>query len=103
MHCFGSIIFTHGTHFNIQLRGGNRKGQLGDGQLTSSCVPKVIPQLRHRPVVAIACGENHSMVLTIGGSVYTWGGTRKNFLVCNIHETRMSLISLHYEYNPVIP
>ena len=58
---------------NVLVWGANRKGQLGNGQLTSICNPEKIPQLRHRPVIAIACGENHSMCLTIGGSIYTWG------------------------------
>ena len=62
-------------YFLFFPRGGNRKGQLGDGQLTSSCVPQSILQLRHRPVISIACGESHSMVLTVGGSVYAWGET----------------------------
>lgn len=53
--------------------GGNRKGQLGDGQLTSCFTPRVVAQLKHRPVVSVACGENHSMVLTVGGNVYSWG------------------------------
>lgn len=53
--------------------GGNRWGQLGDGQLTSSTKALVPLQLRHRPVVSITCGENHSMVMTIGGNVYSWG------------------------------
>jgi alpha-tubulin suppressor-like RCC1 family protein len=58
---------------DVYTWGGNRKGQLGDGQLTSCFTPKVVPQLKHRPVVAIACGEGHSMVMTIGGNVYAWG------------------------------
>lgn len=58
---------------NVLTWGANRKGQLGDGQLTSCHTPKVIPSLRHRPVISIACGENHSMVMTIGGNVYSWG------------------------------
>lgn len=53
--------------------GGNRKGQLGDGQLTSSTTPVIPIQLRHRPIIAIACGENHTLVMTIGGNVYSWG------------------------------
>lgn len=53
--------------------GGNRKGQLGDGQLTSSNVPLLPLQLRHRPVVAVTAGENHCLALTIGGNVYSWG------------------------------
>ena len=58
---------------NVIAWGGNRKGQLGDGQFTSSCEAKVILQLRHRPVVLITCGEEHSLALTSGGNVYSWG------------------------------
>jgi alpha-tubulin suppressor-like RCC1 family protein len=53
--------------------GGNRKGQLGDGQLTSSTNPIYPLQLKHRPVVSIACGESHSIVITSGGNAFSWG------------------------------
>jgi alpha-tubulin suppressor-like RCC1 family protein len=53
--------------------GGNRWGQLGDGQLTSSTSMIIPMQLHHRPVVSITCGENHSLVMTSGGNVYAWG------------------------------
>lgn len=58
---------------NVISWGGNRKGQLGDGQVNSSTVPLVLSLLRHRPVISIACGESHSMALTIGGNIYSWG------------------------------
>ena len=53
--------------------GGNRKGQLGDGQLTSSCTPQLLHQLKHRPVTVVSCGESHTLALTVGGNVYAWG------------------------------
>jgi alpha-tubulin suppressor-like RCC1 family protein len=56
--------------------GGNRKGQLGDGQFTSRCEPSPNVQLRHRPVISVFCGENHTLVLTSGGCVYSWGDNR---------------------------
>lgn len=58
---------------HVMTWGANRKGQLGDGQLTSCCIPKVVGQLLHRPVVAIASGESHCLALTIGGNVFAWG------------------------------
>eukprot|EP01038_Epipyxis_sp_PR26KG_P010000 gene10000-13455_t len=58
---------------NIFTFGGNRKGQLGDGQLTSTTSPIQLLSLRHRPVISVTCGENHTMVLTAGGNVYSWG------------------------------
>jgi alpha-tubulin suppressor-like RCC1 family protein len=58
---------------NVISWGGNRKGQLGDGQMTSSTIPLTLSMLRHRPVISLACGESHSMALTIGGSIFVWG------------------------------
>ena len=58
---------------NVLSFGGNRRGQLGDGQLTSSPVPRVSSHLRHRPVVSISAGANHCMALTVSGNLYVWG------------------------------
>ena len=58
---------------NVITWGGNRKGQLGDGLFTSCCEPKVVKELRHRPVIQVTCGEEHSLALTSGGNVYSWG------------------------------
>jgi alpha-tubulin suppressor-like RCC1 family protein len=57
----------------VVVWGGNRWGQLGDGQLTSSTKLLSPIQLRHRPVISVTCGENHSLVMTTGGNVYSWG------------------------------
>lgn len=64
------------TDGSVITWGANRKGQLGNGQFTSSCVPEVIKLLRHRPVISIACGESHTLALTIGGNIYAWGDNR---------------------------
>lgn len=53
--------------------GGNSKHQLGDGDITSSCVPRSLKELRHRPIVSISCGSNHTLVSTISGYIYSWG------------------------------
>lgn len=58
---------------NVLSWGANRFGQLGDGQLTSSHTPILIPQLKHRPVISICCGDSHSLALTVGGNLYSWG------------------------------
>ena len=68
---------THGIALTRSGRvvtwGGNRWGQLGDGQLTSTTKLTFPLQLRHRPVVSVTCGENHNLVMTIGGNVFAWG------------------------------
>ena len=61
------------TNGDVVTWGANRKGQLGNGQFTSSCVPAPIKLLRHRPVISIACGEAHTLAVTIGGNVFAWG------------------------------
>mmetsp|Transcript_6189 Transcript_6189/g.9333 ORF Transcript_6189/g.9333 Transcript_6189/m.9333 type:complete len:1082 (-) Transcript_6189:109-3354(-) len=81
------IALTSAGH--VLAWGGNRVGQLGDGQFTSSSEPKPISELRHRPITGIVCGHSHSIALTVGGDVYSWGensqgqlglGDRKNRL-----------------------
>ena len=53
--------------------GGNRKGQLGDGQLTSSNTPLKLKELRHRPIIKVVCGEAHTLAVTVTGNLYAWG------------------------------
>ena len=76
--CCGSAhsIFLSRTG-EVYSCGANAKGQLGDGQLTSSALPKLVPGLQNRPIVKIACGAEHTLICTVGGSVYAWG--------CNTH------------------
>jgi len=64
---------------NILSWGGNRKGQLGNGTFTSDTVPRIIESLQHRPVVGLACGESHTLVITVTGNVYAWGNNRYTF------------------------
>jgi alpha-tubulin suppressor-like RCC1 family protein len=68
---------THGIGLTktgkVAVWGGNRWGQLGDGQLTSSTKLLYPLQLRHRPVISVVCGENHCLAMTVGGNVYSWG------------------------------
>ncbi|KAM4627528.1 putative E3 ubiquitin-protein ligase HERC4 [Polymixia lowei] len=55
-------------------------GAGGDGQLglcnnrPSKCqIPSIVPVPLPLPVVQVACGTSHSLVLTITGEVYSWG------------------------------
>ena len=51
--------------------GQNSKGQLGNGTITGSWVPAVIPGLAD--VVAVAAGHSHSLALDGSGRVWSWG------------------------------
>ncbi|KAM9493367.1 retinitis pigmentosa GTPase regulator b [Clarias gariepinus] len=52
-------------------------GQLGHGTFTfESSVPRVVEHFRKGRVKHIACGENHSAVLTESGFLYTFGDGR---------------------------
>mmetsp|Transcript_26130 Transcript_26130/g.85925 ORF Transcript_26130/g.85925 Transcript_26130/m.85925 type:complete len:650 (+) Transcript_26130:198-2147(+) len=53
--------------------GCNRYGQLGQGDRTSSAIPRMLPSMNHRHVHLMACGAAHIVVLTTSRDVYTWG------------------------------
>ena len=95
--------------------GGNKKGQLGDGQLTSSNVPLRLKQLKHRPIINIQCGENHTLAVTITGNLYVWGdntcgqlglGDETNRLrpelVRSLRSSRVSKISAGKSHSAII-
>jgi alpha-tubulin suppressor-like RCC1 family protein len=52
--------------------GGNASGELGDGSRVQHPTPAEVVGLP-APVVAIASGSNHSLVVTTQGTVYSWG------------------------------
>lgn len=45
----------------------------GQGDSSSSDIPRLIPTLAPLGIVQIACGENHSAALAASGQVFTWG------------------------------
>jgi len=69
--------------------GANRRGQLGDGFLNSCASPQILPQLRHRPVIEISCGEAHTLARTVGGNVYCWGDNAQGQLGLQDTKTRL--------------
>ncbi|XP_034107035.1 probable E3 ubiquitin-protein ligase HERC4 isoform X1 [Drosophila albomicans] len=56
--------------------GGNELGQLGHANNQANELPKIVRALLSKTVVQVACGKNHSMALTSGGEVYTWGSNQ---------------------------
>ena len=93
----GVVQVSAGAHHCVALArsggvyswGANRRGQLGDGFLNSCPTPQILPQLRHRPVIEISCGEAHTLARTVGGNVYCWGDNAQGQL--GLQDTRTRL------------
>lgn len=60
--------------------GGNTHGQLGHGDTLNRFVPVPVSALWALPVVQIAAGEAHSLALTAGGCVFSFGRNRSGQL-----------------------
>jgi hypothetical protein len=77
------IDFANGLHHCIARNssgkvycwGGNQEGYLGNGSQDYSYHKPMLNQyLNNEFVIDISCGAFHSLVLTICGEVYAWGG-----------------------------
>ena len=53
--------------------GKNTFGQLGVCDTTDRWYPTLVKALRHQKAKAMACGEDHTVVLTSEGGVFTFG------------------------------
>lgn len=53
--------------------GRNEKGQLGHGDTKRIEAPKLVEALGDQVVVGAACGRNHTLALTEGGTAYSFG------------------------------
>ena len=70
---YHSMVLTDGG--DVLTFGYGLRGQLGHGDEGSKPIPRVIESLRGvRVVMAIAAGAYHSMVVTDGGAVLSFGG-----------------------------
>lgn len=49
------------------------EGQLGIGSSDDQLLPRLVPSLSQRKVVQVACGYDHTAVLTDAGALYTFG------------------------------
>ncbi|XP_055967110.1 probable E3 ubiquitin-protein ligase HERC6 [Sorex fumeus] len=56
--------------------GSGSERQLGIGEdtaSTSSDIPRLIQSLRGRKIIQVSCGDHHSLALTEGGQLFSWG------------------------------
>nr|XP_033805364.1 X-linked retinitis pigmentosa GTPase regulator [Geotrypetes seraphini] len=65
------------TESDVYTFGLGQFGQLGHGTFTFEvAVPRPVEQLRKQKIQYIACGENHTAVITGNGLLYTFGDGR---------------------------
>ena len=78
------------------MTGNNSYGQLGLGGVNNTVnQPAYLQSLQGIPVMQIACGAFHSMVLTVSGNIFSFG---KNELVFKFSITVMCIISVYVYY-----
>ncbi|KAG0575477.1 hypothetical protein KC19_5G006600 [Ceratodon purpureus] len=53
--------------------GQGSNGALGHGNLDSCSTPSIVKSLWSLGITQVACGEYHSVALTVDGQIFTWG------------------------------
>jgi alpha-tubulin suppressor-like RCC1 family protein len=76
-HILAAVATSSGSH-ELWTWGTNTYGQLGNGSVTATPLPKKATwtPLAGEEIIALTAGERHSMMLTLQGAtrrVYTWG------------------------------
>lgn len=95
-HAHILIVTEDGALFSY---GSNKHGQLGHGHECTEhvTVPTIVHALRNLRIAFSAAGSHHSLVLTQGGSVLTWGGytyrTTPIFVDGKLESTKVRYIS----------
>ncbi|KAH9849864.1 hypothetical protein C2E23DRAFT_341162 [Lenzites betulinus] len=69
-----TVIVTDEARANLRVCGFGSGGRLGSGQHTQYS-PTPLPGF-NQTVKSVACGQDHTLILTKSGEVYTWGLNR---------------------------
>lgn len=86
-----AMVLTEGNE--VYSWGNNAYGQLGHGNRDAEKLPKRIDFLLEHEIKTIACGSNHSMVVTADGQLLVWG---------NGANGRLGLGSIDVQLQPVV-
>ena len=62
-----------GSDGTVYSWGYGGDGQLGHGDFQIQTMPTVVKAMQGEGVIDVSCGEKHSLALTSGGDVYSWG------------------------------
>ncbi|EKX48320.1 hypothetical protein GUITHDRAFT_162457 [Guillardia theta CCMP2712] len=57
----------------VMCWGKGNSGQLGQGDWTSSLLPRTVSTLYNEKIRQIACGMAHTLALSVNGEIYSWG------------------------------
>ena len=71
--CGSRHVLALGSDGAVYSWGFGGDGQLGHGDLGIQTNPRLVKALHSEGVRDVCCGENHSVALTSGGDVFTWG------------------------------
>jgi len=72
----GDRIYIEDDACDVYTWGGSPKGTLGHGEEEEELVPRAVKAVLGKDVQMVACGTQHTMVLTKSGEVYSWGSGR---------------------------
>ncbi|XP_066992544.2 uncharacterized protein ca [Anabrus simplex] len=61
------------TNNGVYAWGSSQFGQLGIGKTVQSPYPRLVEGLAQERIMAVSCGQYHSMALAHDGRVFTWG------------------------------
>ncbi|KAG5637293.1 hypothetical protein H0H81_005088 [Sphagnurus paluster] len=61
------------NHFIVYSTGSSSVVLIGDTSTDVDSDPKVIPELQNKSIISVVLGDYHSVALTAGGKVLTWG------------------------------
>lgn len=85
-----SLAVTHGGEVLAWGFGGS--GQLGIGDHNSSPIPRPVSGLAAETVQGVACGFGHSIALTRGGALFSWGWNRDGQLGVGDTQVRLKCL-----------
>ncbi|XP_018339119.1 PREDICTED: RCC1 and BTB domain-containing protein 1-like isoform X2 [Trachymyrmex septentrionalis] len=86
----------------IYAWGGNKFGQLGNGNQTEFCTPVVVSQMENMRWVDIAALTNTSIAVTEAGRIYVWGDCRGECISTPIATSSFNVHDTFGHYGPSI-
>ena len=88
----GDRVYVNEDACDLYTWGASPKGTLGHGEEEEELVPRVVKAILGKDIHMVACGTEHTMVITDSGETFSWGSGRGGKLgVGNILDHYMPL------------